>query len=201
MGIHTSTKWNNIDLIYYINISHRTDREKLFQKELGKMAFEPSKIHKLYASTGGFMGCTKSHIRSLQMALASGANKIAIFEDDFMLTMKIQNAVTLIDQFFKVFPNANVLMLQSNPIEIQSTAMSGISKVKKALSTAGYIIKVEYIPTMIRNLQQSLKDGKPFDIGLFQLQSTDHWYALQPPMGKQRPSFSDIENKFVNYGL
>ena len=117
-------KWGNLDSVYYINLAHRVDRQKAFQKELQKMLVDPDKIHKLYASTGrvGFMGCTKSHIRILQMALASGAKMIAVFEDYFMLTMKINKAEYIINEFWKTFPTANVLMLQSNPIDVEQTS-------------------------------------------------------------------------------
>ena len=33
------------------------------------------------------------------------------------------------------------------------------------------------------------------------LQPTAKWFHVVPPLGKQRGSYSDIEKKFVNYGV
>ena len=195
--------WDNaVDRVYYINLPTRVQREKEIQSELQKMLINPFKIQKVYASFDkrGFMGCTKSHIRVLQMALASALNTIIVFEDDFQLCMDIEKSICLINRFWKTFPDANVLMLQANPISVKPTTLSGISKVRQAYCTAGYMVKGSYIPTLLQSFQDSFKRTKPLDV-IPSLQTRDNWYCLQPPMGKQRASFSDIEQRHVHYGV
>ena len=105
--------------------------------------------------------------------------------------------------FWTEFQNkgAQVLMLQHNPIQTKSTHAKGIVRVIKSLCTAGYIVCSSYIPTLLINLNHSLKMQIPCDVGYCELQKRGGWYALQPAAGKQRPSFSNIENKYVNYRI
>jgi GR25 family glycosyltransferase involved in LPS biosynthesis len=196
--------WNSIDHFYYINLASRKDREQEFKTECKTIGIPPEKLIKIDASVdklSPFQACTRSHIRALQKSLASNDRWCIIFEDDFKLNMKIDKAKYLISKFFQDFPGANVLMLEINPLVIHRTHSTGIYQVEKGLAMAGYMVRGEYIPKMLRCLQESYRTRQPFDVGIFKLQAKDHWYALQPAMGIQRPSYSDIERRNVNYGV
>lgn len=188
-------------IFYYINLVHRQDRAIEFQNEMHVLAIEPHQVLASVDPRGGFMGCTTSHLRALQMGLASGHRYVGVFEDDFMLVTK-KDVKQLINQFWHKFPKANVLMLQLNPISTsRAPGMIGVQRVNQALSTAGYIVARDYIATMIASLKLSLFHQRPCGVGFCALQKRHNWYTFHPPVGKQRPSFSDIEQRHVNYGV
>lgn len=199
--VNISHTWKDIDQFYYINLIHRKDREMEFQEELEKMNISVTKVTKIYASKEkkGFMGCTKSHIRIFQNALSCGQNMVAIFEDDFMFNINFKNGISKFNEIWKQYPNTDVIMLAANPVKIVKSKVPQVYRVKQALSTAGYIVRRSYFQTMLKNLHESFHLKRPCDVGFCYLQEKDNWYVLQPAMGQQRPSFSDIESRFVDY--
>lgn len=184
----------------YINLSHRVDRRQEIENEAAKMGVF---MHRLEASrhTKGFMGCTASHIRALQQCLVRLRDGFAlVFEDDFVCTARTNAWKERVTQFWDTHPEANVLMLSSNPYTM-SLPEDGVAKVQWALTSSGYMVRYRYVPTLIANLQQALIRHRPLDVHWHQLQKDGTWYACRPAVGKQRPSYSDIELRHTNYGV
>lgn len=196
------TLWLQKTSFFYINLLYRTDRDQEFRQEITKMKIPPRKIQKIYASMNkkGFLGCAASHLRALQLSTLCDSDFVLIFEDDFQLTADIDEYLQYIDYFWENFSDANVLMLQINPIEIAKTSHPSFFRVYRALSAAAYMVKKSYLPSVTLNVLSSLKNRIPVDVGYTNIQN-EGWYTIIPTMGKQRPSYSDIEKKFVNYGL
>lgn len=193
--------WDNT-FFFFINLVNRTDRDKQFRVELKNMNILPNKIKKIYATKTkkGFIGCAISHLRTIQIGLTMNSEFIFIFEDDFQLISDIDTYVNYINFFWTYFTDANVLMLQINPLKIRKTEIPNFFKVERALSAAGYMIKRSYLPMLSLNIRESLQFNIPLDVGYTKIQH-DGWYTIFPTMGRQRPSYSDIEKKFVDYGL
>jgi hypothetical protein len=206
----------------YINLIYRTDRDKEIQSELKRMHAICDNIVKLHVTLdpiSGAMGCAKSHLRLLQMFASryQNANQyIMILEDDFKIVMPLHKAKKLIEIFTTKLTSSPVLMIQCNPSKVKPLVMtdtenvdkidtSGFVQVQYALCTAGYIVRADYLPNLITNVLQSICKRRPIDVGYLELQQEacrkSPWLALQPPMGIQRPSFSDIEGKFKNYRI
>ena len=86
-----------------------------------------------------------------------------------------------------------------------------INKVKDCQTASGYIIRKDYMIKLKEfwknELNRFLKQDKPFghnnaiDQSWKKLQKKDFWVLSNPILGKQAPSYSDIENKNVNYGV
>ena len=196
--------WKDHVNVLYINLASRPDRDEQIRGELKKMCFSEKQIFKIYASVDEkdpFMGCTRSHKRALRRSYETGVFLTMVLEDDFRLDMVFSRAASMIRTWLAKLPNSDVLMLQCNPLRLTDSGVEGIRKVSAALSTAGYIVKSSYIPTMIDSMNHSLSRNKPLDLDFQRLQRRDQWHALQPPMGTQRASYSDIEKRFVNYGV
>lgn len=196
------TIWDTDTSFFYINLMTRTDRDTEFREEIKKMKIPIKQVKKVYGSKAkkGFIGCAMSHLRALQIGLSTNSRFICIFEDDFQLTSNIEEYIKKIDMFWDEFTDANVLMLQMNPLQLCETHNSNLFKVESALCAAGYMVKRSYIPSLIKNIMDSLKKKIPVDVGYTRIQSHG-WYTFVPTMGKQRPSYSDIEKRFVNYGV
>jgi GR25 family glycosyltransferase involved in LPS biosynthesis len=204
---------NNFDIVYFINLEHRTDRREHITNELSKTNIEPSKINRINGicvKDFGILGCAKSHLQTLTkfMQTPDEIQNCIIFEDDFMFSQSQDNVNLLIDLFFEYVPNFDVLMLSSNTLIETETNHPFITKIIDAQTMSGYCVSKKFAPILMDNFQKSILIldliGHPeheycFDIYMKQLQPYSSWYCLNPKIGKQMESYSDIENKVVAY--
>ena len=75
-----------VDVIFYINLESRTDRKEHFLKEIKKLCIDECKIIRIDAvkHSNGALGCTKSHIKALDLFMANPLwDTCMVFEDDF----------------------------------------------------------------------------------------------------------------------
>lgn len=189
--------------VFYINLMKRPKRDIEINQELAKFR-QTMTITKIYASENkyqGFQGCTQSHIRALQRALVLDEKWVLIFEDDFQWKMSQKKLEHHLQTFFSEFKTANILMLEINPLNVEKTQYKNIYRVNKGLATASYLVRTAYIPKMLKNLHESYELKRRCDVGFLELQKDKSWFALQPPAGIQRPGYSDIEYRQVNYGV
>ena len=158
----------------------------------------------------GILGCAKSHCLALETFLKSPSNNkyCIIFEDDFQFT---QDQSTVNDLINKVFTNVkefDVLMLSANILNGQPTEHYFLTKVIDAQTLSGYAVNRKFASILLNNYRESIalleKEGSKchsycFDIYMKRLQPFTRWYVLNPRIGKQIDSYSDIENRIVSY--
>jgi glycosyl transferase family 25 len=185
-----------ISSVIYINLDKRTDRKDEIVKEL--KIFNPEKIHRVSAvfePDRGYLACTKSHLKALKKAKKHNWENVLIVEDD----AKWEN----IEKGFPVFEKLvkepyDVIMLGGTFAEYDHTTYS----VKKAQSSASYIVNRKYYDTIIQKYKEVLapnEDVTP-DVQVFQpLQAKDNWFIVSPALMIQRKSYSDIQKGNVNY--
>jgi GR25 family glycosyltransferase involved in LPS biosynthesis len=208
--------WDNIDCIYYINIAERTDRNKEFLNEMKKYDVPDSKIVRIdavYDKQRGALGCTKSHIKTLQQFINSGYKNCIIFEDDFEFSMPKDYVTSSIQNFFSLNIPYDVVMLSANDLKFTNSQHSGLSKAIDVQTTAGYMISSDFAKILLDNFMTGSKlleksysdngyDGSyAVDMYWKQLQPNSKWYIFDKKLGKQRESYSDIENRSVKYGV
>jgi hypothetical protein len=131
---------------------------------------------------------------------------IVIVEDDIQFK-DVELFKKLFDNFMNSKIEYDVFLLSGNlrPPAIKIT--ESIVRVYKSFTTTGYIVKSHYYDKMIKNIQESINklllnenDGyNAIDTYLMKLQRIDKWYISYPRTVTQRPDYSDIENKQVNY--
>jgi len=193
------------DTVVYINLRHRDDRYRHIRNELAQLINADHRVFRIDATPHdkGLVGCCMSHIRALQKAFVVTQREfVCIFEDDFMLQPKDLHVFRRrIDGFWGRHPEANVLMLAINPTQVQRTKERGIVHVQRAQSASAYMIRTTYIPTIIACFQRALAKQQHLDLEWWGIQQDGTWYGLQPPLGIQRPDYSDIEKRQVNYGV
>lgn len=207
----------NIDVIYYINLAHRTDRNAEFLSELKKMGVPEEKIQRIdaiHTPNFGIYGCGLSHKKALDTFLESSHKNCIIFEDDFMLSIDMNYADYLLKSIFKDKIQFDCIMLAGNIFKTEETEWHYLRKVLDGQTTSGYIITREFAPKVSQNLGESTKLLKDWhtihgerkheyccDIYWKHLQPLSRWYHIYPKMGIQRESYSDIENKVTYYGV
>ena len=206
--------FNNVDIIYYINLEHRKDRFIHINNELSKTNIDADKINRIngiYLKDFGILGCARSHIKALETFLKTpdSIKNCIIFEDDFIFTQPQETVNQLFNDFFnKVPPHYDLLMLASNTIKESNTKYPFITKILDAQTLSGYVVNKKFAQILVNNYKESVDclefigykvHHLCFDIYMKKLQPISNWFCLKPKIGRQMESYSDIEYKVVDY--
>jgi len=200
-----------VDVIFYINLQSRPDRNEHFLKEISKLYQEKTKLIRIDAiyNKNGAIGCTLSHIKALETFMANPEWKTCIiFEDDFTFyTDSLESNTNLLKTFFINFTDWDILLLASNQPRIKPTPTSvpGIMQVNYAQTTSGYCIHKDSVKKIYDNFRESLclfyseNSKKKFALDIYWNVLSWKRYSFQPNMGYQYANMSDIENRITNY--
>jgi GR25 family glycosyltransferase involved in LPS biosynthesis len=206
----------NIDRIYYINLDHRTDRRQEFEKEIQKLAplEKVERIQAVHKPELGCLGCTLSHVKTLDTFLKSDYKTCLVFEDDFMFNQDMNYCQFLLKHLFTTNTQFDMVMLGGKVLKDNETESPFLHKVLDAQTSSAYLITKDFAKTLHRNLSEGAElleqwfqehnDKKHeycLDIYWKQLQPQHKWFVFHPKMGIQREGFSDIEKKVTNYGV
>ena len=209
--------FNNFDMVCFINLDHRTDRLKQITEQLNKTNIDKNKINRIsgiYTQNFGALGCSKSQILALETFVNSPESNqtCLILEDDFEFTQSQDIINDLINKVFNSdIKNFDVLMLSSNTVyqyNLDNTPF--VTKIIDAQTLSGYVVNRKFAPLLLHNFKQGLgllePFGNPFpeycvDMYCKKLQPLSNWYCINPKIGKQAASYSDIEKRDVNYGV
>lgn len=202
-----------IDTVFYINLESRPDRNNHLLQEVQKLC-DIGKVHRINAiqNTNGALGCTMSHIKTLEIFLANPEWKTCIvLEDDFTFrSSDREHNNTILKLVFQNFPDWDCCMLAAgrHGLQVRNTPHTQIKKVFSAQTSSGYCVTRKFAPTLLANLKESRDDmitnGRTHNNCLDQhwkkLQPTSNWYVIYPTLGYQYGNYSDIEEGFTNYG-
>ena len=219
-GLQHEKQWHEyIDVIYYINLDTRKDRNDEFLKEMQRMNVPKHKIIRISAVSKpgkGDWGCSLSHLITIQQFVDSGLTNCIIFEDDFIFKQDSETVNTMFRDVFETSIVYDVIMLSANEIDTANTEYQYLKKVKDAQTTSGYIVNKHFSPILLQNyregsklIEESYKTGKsdnlqgPVCVDQYwkRLQPQSNWYMFSPKLGIQRESHSDIQGGVVNYGV
>jgi len=208
-------EYDYIDVIYYINLDKRIDRNNEFLEEMKKAEIPSNKIIRIpavYKPKQGDLGCSMSHIKTLELFISSGSNNCIVFEDDFEFTKPTHTIKNMIRKLFNNAETTNfdVCMLSANESDVRQTSYDFVKKVFSAQTTSGYMVSKTFAPILLQNfkdgaqkLLDSYKAGNPngpeycIDQYWKRLQPDNNWLLFQPKLGKQRTSYSDIQGGVI----
>lgn len=202
-----------IDAVFYINLESRPDRNDHLIQEVQKLC-DTSKLHRIDAirNTNGALGCTLSHIKTLEIFLANPEwNTCIVLEDDYTFRRSDRDHNnTLLRSVFQNFSDWDCCMLAAGThgLQVHNTPYTQIKKVFSAQTSSGYCVTRKFAPTLLSNLQESrdsmIKNGRLHENCLDQhwkkIQPLSNWYLIYPTLGYQYGNYSDIEEGFTNYG-
>jgi len=199
---------NTIDAVVYINLAERNDRKLHIEKELEKLSgiYKTKERIDAVKHEVGAKGCALSHIKALKRAKTKGWKNVLIVEDD--LTFNEDNASLLI-AYVTQSRDFDVLLIAGNIKSSSKKETLGLAKALKVQTTACYLARAHYYDILIENFVESNKNLKSkqkqktwaIDKNWFKLQGRDNWLLFEPTLARQRPDYSDIEKKKVNYGV
>ncbi len=220
ISLHKNKKNGKID-VYLISLPHRKDRrlecEQNFEKydlPYANVNVIPGILEDEYPA----LGASKAHLKALMSFYFYSNNEYGIFlEDDFSFEQSFNKIISIVESLSDKEYVWDVLMLTGMSVELQSNDKVmdlPLKRLYSAQSGAGYVVKRSYIPNLINIFSQSvveltanenIKNNKimlttnALDKIWNPLQEKGGWLICTPRFGCQRPSFSDIEKKQVNY--
>jgi hypothetical protein len=219
-GFETSNAQNpfdKVDIIYYINLDHRTDRNREMLGEFDKMGIPKNKIVRISAikdAKYGDLGCSKSHVKALKQFVESGKSNCIVFEDDFEFSQSKEIVHKSLKSLFDQKVDYDVCMLSANTIEKKDSEYPFLKRVVNSQTASGYLVNHTFADKLLLNFEEGAriletkKDKNDPDRGNYcvdqywkKLMPESEWYEFSPRLGKQRKSHSDIQGGVVEYGV
>lgn len=191
--------WEFIDKVVYINLDRRLEKNVHMQNITS--VFPPEKVHRFSAIewTPGRVGCTKSHIAVMKLAIEQQWKNVLILEDDVVWNRYEQGYAQLEDLVQKDYDvihlGPSVPRYNINTFQLYS-----------ASTTSSYIINGHYIPTLLSNFEEGLEllvsandiDKYPCDKYWEACIQKDKWYLCMPSLMYQMENYSDIDQMVKN---
>ena len=194
---------NNGSSLYttYINLAHRTDRQKEIEDELHRIGLHEFQRFNAIKHKKGAIGCFLSHFAALQQGIDSGKDHILILEDDFQMLVspvelhELLQTLTHVD--YDVFLMSPTYYSKSC---VKETSHHLLLKNTKSDNTGGYIVNKKYAATLLKHYEIGIKLLQLYSVYNFHvdvfaniLKKRDRWFCYHKPFGKQRDGFSDID--------
>lgn len=197
-----------IPMVFYINLDHRTDRKEALEKELVELGLPFERFHAIKHEFGA-VGCSKSHLAILKLAKERKYPRVLILEDDFTFVAHRDTMERVLGQIKDEGKPYDVCMISYNILESKELPEPYWRKMTNGQTLSGYIIQEHYYDKLINVVEPSIplleqtrsQYNYAIDVVMKQLQWGDKWYYTTERLGIQRPSYSDIEYKNVNYNV
>jgi GR25 family glycosyltransferase involved in LPS biosynthesis len=208
----------NLPRIYYINLDHRTDRNTEFLSEMNKLRqhlpdLQVTRVPAIKHETGA-IGCGMSHCKALEMFLATNDETAIVMEDDYQLYDKMIPMLCEYLQSRSIPEGGDILLLAANLRQQQPWRREFI-RVHRSFTTSGYWLNRKIAEALLRLWECvttlhtiSIRQPEPrycIDVSWWELMHPDSpfvFLAMTPLIGQighQRPGYSDIERRCVNY--
>jgi len=190
---------------FYINLDERNDRLVHCEAELKKIGLDRPCRFSAIKTKQGIVGCGLSHLTCIENAKKDNLPYIAIFEDDIVISKpnKLRNQV---NRILESQIEWDVLLLGGNAFTPHKEVGEDHVIVNRCYCGTAYIVKQHYYDKMIENIRDGLSKlvatgDRQFswDAWWIQLQQQDRFLLVNPLSVYQKPDYSDIEKKEVDY--
>jgi len=196
-----------IENTLYINLDYRTDRREHTEQELAKIGISNAKRLVATKMQYGAVGCSMSHIRCLEMAKNENWPFVFITEDDITF-MNPALFLSKLAEFSESNIEWDVLIVAGNTAPPFGPATEFCIRTHNVQAATGYIIQQHYYDTMIANFREGVaklmkdpENKREYAVDMYwkRLQNSGKWYTLIPLSVYQYSTYSDIENRMVDY--
>jgi glycosyl transferase family 25 len=200
--------WEFLDKIIYINLDHRLDRMDVINKFIKEGKFPEEKVMRFSAikESVGAVGCSKSHIAVIEMAIKQNYGNILILEDDVEWLCDVNSCYDQIKN----------LVSSENDVVLLGGGYNCIVDTNQALfsfCTSSYIVKKHYFERLLSNFKGSLRNligndelkiypqdeqrikndhTNELDTCWSLLMRMDNWRVVIPKCVNQIASYSDV---------
>jgi glycosyl transferase, family 25 len=181
-------------LQFCINLKSRQDRWLEVQEQFKFINLNNVQRFDAIKNNIGFMGCLQSHLAILKLAQKENKN-VLIFEDDVLFINEKNILDSAIEDLFKI--RWDMFYLGGNICGRCYPVSQNLAKLTHAQATQSYGINANFLNALIPIVE---KWQNPIDILYgYQIVPNCLAYISIPMMGIQRPGYSDIEKKLVDY--
>jgi glycosyl transferase family 25 len=190
-----------IDKVVYINLERRMDRREHMEKMTKLFGDKVVRFPGIVVpGKHGLVGCGRSHLAVLRMALEQNWKNVLVLEDDVEWNNFEHGYSILQSLAYKAY---DVIMLGGSYVSHDQSS----HKLFSSQTASSYLVNQHYLSTLIQNIEYGnrlLTDGgNPLiyanDVFWKQLQQKDNWFIIFPSLIYQRPDYSDTEEKHVDY--
>ena len=191
--------FNDITNVLFINLDSRTDRRKHFELQFSKIGLNLQRFAAIQNARGA-IGCSMSHIACMEMAIQNKWDHVLVCEDDATVINPGQ-LVHQVNHFLKRFNDSwDVLLLAGNNYQPFRQESPEVVRVANCQTTTAYLVRRPYFETLLANFKEGLSKLKAIDKHWKLLQRRDRWYLVVPITMIQRPDYSDVSKRRVDYG-
>ena len=201
-----------INKIYCISLEKRKDRREYLETQFEKLDHEVN-FHIVKKNSDPIRGCLESHIECIKEAKELEYENILMLEDDILINEKVVEDIEKVyipedfDMFYLGYHINNGFKFGKN-----------ILKLLSAQTTHAYIINKRVFDFILNNIEndwstisewslrnkyESLTNYNVRAIDLFYSKWIHHHrlktYGIYPMLIHQKPDFSDIENRQIDY--
>ena len=189
----------------YINLDKREDRRNEIEEQFRNMDISAERFSEIERRPG-IVGCTASHLAVVKRAKEEGWPNVLVFEDDFMFLVDKLTLEENLRKFFSSNIKYDVLLL-AYYIEQSEPLNDTVSYAREAAASAAYVVNHTAYDELIKVWEWALENL--ISTGMHWLYANDQsWKHLQKThtflyfntrIGKQRPSWSDNGDRYVDY--
>jgi glycosyl transferase, family 25 len=190
---------------FYINLDRRTDRREQIENELKDKGLHVERFCAIEHASAA-IGCTSSHLSVLKLARERKYESVIIFEDDFEFLVSTEEWNQLIARLPEKY---DVVMLSYNTDKSEPYD-DDFDRVLETQSASGYVVHSRFYDVLIDRLEEGVQlfIKNPHHHWLYindqywkALQPVSEWYQFKTRLGRQRAGFSDLAERFVDYGV
>ena len=204
----------NIQYVLYINLTRRFDRQADILQELRRFRIPEDKIIRIDAVDAAesmekpIVSCCRSHIRALQCAMSNGWDEVLILEDDFQLKDSAERTKACWRHFREMVPTYQIASWAHNclrarreteRIQILSDGDAEVVQVYYLQTASAYAVRRSAMGQLKKIYEDAIAQDHPFDTYMTRITHAVDWFAFDPALSIQRPSYSDILEKYVRY--
>ena len=188
--------------VFVINLHKRKDRLELFRQQAQKhgIAFHVfSAVYLGEGKTNGINGATKSHLAIAKMSRDRELDMVTVFEDDAQFTDDYEQTILNNDLIIDKITDIDMLYFGASYTERFLWQKDGIVRSAGANCLHAYNLYSRFYDKFIATLEAALKNSIPCDTAISAIHKDNNVYGYFPSIVKQRPSYSDIEGRDVDY--
>ena len=201
------TTLHSIDRVLYINLGRRTDRRAQVLGELRLLGIPKDSIVRIEAVDAQnceekpIVCCARSHIAALGHAITEGLNGVLILEDDFMLCRSADETRERWASFCRMKPDFEIASWAHSCLQLWDWRDRGDGRVWFLTTRSAYAVRSQAaMQRLMDKYLEAIHQELPFDAHMTTMREEVQWFALRPALSMQRPSYSDIKDRKVNYG-
>lgn len=195
--------------VVYINLDKRTDRNQEILAEFKRVGIYHYERFAGVEHANGAIGCSESHLQVLKLAKARNYAQVLVLEDDAKFLLERLELLQILSKLNSSKVSFDVCLLGYNTPNLYPSDHDFLYKIKDAQTTSAYLVQAHYFDTLIQcwetalNLFKTTNNAHKYtcDQSWKILQRKHKWFCFNPRLVKQRASYSDIQNGYVNYNV